>query len=182
MRRSQVTQDVAERGGGDMPQQPPFSIWSCRETDQSPTKRMGCWTSFSRLFTVMEVWNWSVVMWFGQGFFGTGTIVEVFQVGGKCAKLIELQKIECRIDDSSIAHSLSTLAWTPSGPGALPILHLHNCCCTSSTVNGGHDHGSGDWALSSSSQSCQWLSKKEWRESARVMRSVDMFGVGCVTP
>lgn len=100
-------------------------------------------------------------------------IVEVFQAVGISADLKESQKIVCSIGDSSIAHSLSTLAGMPSGPGALPILHLLNCWRTSSTVNGGRDGESSGRALSSSSQRAEWSTvskrvKKEFRESAEV--------------
>ena len=73
--------------------------------------------------------------WLGSdwwGFGGIGAMVEVFHRSGTLAVLYESNKMEWKTGQSSMAQSFSTLTGMPSGPGALPILHLASCGCTSS--------------------------------------------------
>ena len=65
-------------------------------------------------------------------FGGIGAMVEVFHRSGTLAVLYESNKTEWKTGQSSMAQSFSTLAGMPSGPGALPILHLASCGCTPS--------------------------------------------------
>lgn len=74
---------------------------------------------------------------------GTSMTVDVFHRVGTEAVMYDSQKRECRIRDSSVAHSLSTCVWIPSGLGAFLGLHRLSCGCTFSTVNAAACVGSG---------------------------------------
>lgn len=79
-------------------------------------------------------------------------MVDFFHRVGHRAVLYDSCIMEYRTGESSIAQSLSTLAGMPSGPMALPILHLLSSCRTSTSVKGGVVGRSEGRALSSSLQ------------------------------